>query len=86
MSLVVIIAIILALFFIAYFSGIEVAFTSANRLNIELKKKQGSSSGVLLSNLFENPSRFIGVNIVGFNFFLVVVVLLGSTYWNMVIP
>lgn len=86
MSLVVIIAIILALFFIAYFSGIEVAFTSANRLNIELKKKQGSNSGVLLSNLFENPSRFIGVNIVGFNFFLVVVVLLGSTYWNMVIP
>jgi putative hemolysin len=85
MSLVIIIAIVIALFFIAYFSGIEVAFTSANRLNIELKKKQGSSSGVLLSNLFENPSRFIGVNIVGFNFFLVVVVLLGSTSWNMLI-
>jgi CBS domain containing-hemolysin-like protein len=82
MSLVVIIAIALAILFIAYFSGIEVAFTSANRLNIELKKKQGSSSGVLLSNLFENPSRFIGVNIVGFNFFLVVAVLLGSTSWN----
>jgi putative hemolysin len=85
MSLVIIIAIVIALFFIAYFSGIEVAFTSANRLNIELKKKQGSSSGVLLSNLFENPSRFIGVNIVGFNFFLVIVVLLGSTSWNMLI-
>jgi len=86
MSLVVIIAIVLAVLFIAYFSGIEVAFTSANRLNIELKKKQGSSSSLLLSSLFENPSRFIGVNIVGFNFFLVVAVLLGSTYWNMAIP
>jgi putative hemolysin len=86
MSLVVIICIVLAVLFIAYFSGIEVAFTSANRLNIELKKKQGSSSSLLLSSLFENPSRFIGVNIVGFNFFLVVAVLLGSTYWNMAIP
>jgi putative hemolysin len=85
MSLVVIIAIAIALLFIAYFSGIEVAFTSANRLNIELKKKQGSSSGLLLSSLFENPSRFIGVNIVGFNFFLVIVVLLGSASWNMFI-
>lgn len=86
MSLVVIIAIVLAVLFIAYFSGIEIAFTSANRLNIELKKKQGSSSGVLLSSLFDNPSRFIGVNIVGFNFFLVIAILLGSTYWNMAIP
>lgn len=86
MSLVVIIAIVLAVLFIAWFSGVEVAFTSANRLNIELRKKQGSSSSILLGNLFDNPSRFIGVNIVGFNFFLVVAVLLGSTYWNMVIP
>lgn len=86
MSLVVIILIALAFLFVAWFSGIEVAFTSANRLNIELKKKQGSASSVLLSSLFDNPSRFIGVNIVGFNFFLVVAVLLGSTYWNMAIP
>lgn len=86
MSLVVIIAIALAIFFIAYFSGIEVAFTTANRLNIELKKKQGSTSSQLLSSLFENPSRFIGVNIVGFNFCLVTAVLLGSASWNMVIP
>ncbi len=85
MSLVVIIAIALAVFFIAYFSGIEVAFTTANRLNIELKKKQGSTSSQLLSSLFENPSRFIGVNIVGFNFCLVTAVLLGSASWNMVI-
>lgn len=85
MSLVVITAIALAVFFIAYFSGIEVAFTTANRLNIELKKKQGSTSSQLLSRLFENPSRFIGVNIVGFNFCLVTAVLLGSASWNMVI-
>jgi len=81
----IIIAIGLAVFLAAYFSGIEVAFNSANRLNIELKKKQGRSSGIFLSNLLENPSRFIAVNTVGFTFFLVVAVLLGSAFWNTVI-
>lgn len=76
------IAIVVAFLLVAYFAGIEVAFTSANRLNIELKKKQGASSGILLSNLFENPSRFIGANVVGFSFFLVMIVLLGSIFWN----
>jgi putative hemolysin len=74
---------------VAYFSGIEVAFSSANRLNIELKKKQGYSSGILLSNLFDNPSRFIGTNVVGLSLFLVITVLLGInllnlTWWNQV--
>ena len=80
MSFLTIIGICIGIAFllVAYFAGIEVAFTSANRLNIELKKKQGASSGILLSNLFDNPSRFIGTNVVGFSFFLTVVVLLGS--------
>jgi putative hemolysin len=84
MSFITIIGICIGIAFllVAYFAGIEVAFTSANRLNIELKKKQGASSGILLSNLFDNPSRFIGTNVVGFSFFLTVVVLLGSVFWN----
>jgi putative hemolysin len=86
MDFVTITGILLAIFFIsvAYFSGIEVAFSSANRLNIELKKKQGSHSGILLSNLFDNPSRFIGTNVVGLSFSLVVVVLLITTLLNQV--
>ncbi|WP_205508378.1 hemolysin family protein [Longitalea arenae] len=75
----------IAFLLVAYFAGIEVAFTSANRLNIELKKKQGASSGILLSNLFDNPSRFIGTNVVGFSFFLTIVILLGSEFWNEVL-
>lgn len=82
---IIAIAIALAVFLAAYFSGIEVAFNSANRLNIELKKKQGRSSGIFLSNLLDNPSRFIGVNTVGFTLFLVVAILLGSAFWNTVI-
>jgi CBS domain containing-hemolysin-like protein len=82
MSLIVFILIGVSILFIAFFAGIEVAFATANRLTIELKKKQGSSSGILLSRLLDEPSRFIGTVIVGFNFFLVVFVLLVSTFWN----
>jgi CBS domain containing-hemolysin-like protein len=72
----------LSILFIAFFAGIEVAFGSANRLSIELKKKQGLSSGILLSSLLDNPSRFIGTVLVGFNFFLVLFILLVSALWT----
>jgi putative hemolysin len=85
MDVYVIIAICVAFLFIVFFSGIEVAFANANRLNVELKKKQGSPAAILLSELFESPSRFIGSSIVGFNFFLVVFVLLVSTFWNLLL-
>ena len=85
MDLYVIIAICIAFLFLVFFSGIEVAFSNANRLNIELKKKQGSRSAILLSGLVESPSRFIGSTIVGFNFFLVIFVLLVSTFWNLLL-
>ena len=82
MSLVISICIGVAVLLIAFFAGIEVAFANANRLSIELKKKQGSSSGLFLAKLFDQPSRFTGTVIVGFNFFLVVFVLLLSIFWN----
>jgi len=85
MSLIVILVICVAILAIAYFSGIEVAFTSANRLNVELKRTQGASGIAFLSSLYDNPSRFIGTNIVGFNFWLVVAVLTGSAGWSLVI-
>jgi putative hemolysin len=85
MNVYVIISICVAFLFIVFFSGIEVAFATANRLNIELKKKQGSGAASFLSRLFESPSSFIGTTIVGFNFFLVVFVLVVSTFWNMLL-
>jgi CBS domain containing-hemolysin-like protein len=85
MDVYVLIAICIAFLFIAFFSGIEVAFATANRLNIELKKKQGSTSAVFLSTLFDQPSRFIGTTLIGFNIFLVTFVLLVSTLWNLLL-
>ncbi|MEO8582888.1 MAG: hemolysin family protein [Flavitalea sp.] len=85
MDVFVIVAIVLAILFLAFFSGIEVAFTTANRLGIELKKKQGSPSGILLSRFFDEPSRFIGTVLVGFNLFLVLFILLLSTFSDVVL-
>jgi magnesium and cobalt exporter, CNNM family len=85
MNLFLSISIALAGLLIAFFAGIEVAFATANRISIELKKKQGFASGILLSRLLDEPSRFIGTVIIGFNFFLVVFVLLVSTFWNILL-
>ena len=55
------------LLLIAFFSGVEAGFTSANKLSIELKKKQGRTSGTILSYFLDHPSRFAGTVLIGFN-------------------
>jgi putative hemolysin len=62
---------ILTLLLMGFFAGMEMAFYSANRLSIEIKKKQGSSSVQLLSKFVEAPARFLGTTLIGFNIFLV---------------
>jgi CBS domain containing-hemolysin-like protein len=57
---------------IAFFSGIEVAFLRANRLAIELRKKQGLNSGIVLANFVEHPVQFIGTTLTGSTIFLVI--------------
>jgi len=72
--------IIIAWLMIIFFEGIEIAFISANRITIELKKKQGLSSGIILAKFLEFPSRFMGSTLIGFNLFLVVFgLLVGET-------
>ncbi len=65
----------ITLLFIIFFVGIETAFISANRLGVELRKKQGKRSGVILSDFFEKPSDFLGACLAGIVFFLVLFVL-----------
>ncbi|MBC7948432.1 MAG: HlyC/CorC family transporter [Chitinophagaceae bacterium] len=62
---------ILTLLLLFFFSGIEMAFYSANRLNIELKKKQGGSAGELLAKFVDVPASFLGMTLVGFTLFMV---------------
>jgi CBS domain containing-hemolysin-like protein len=61
---------LLTLLLMGFFAGIEMAFYSANRLGIELKKKQRTGSGKLLSQFIESPVRFLGTTLIGFNLFL----------------
>ena len=80
---------IVAWLMIFFFSGIEVAFINANKLSIELKKKQGLNSGIVLSRLLLHPAQFIGATLIGYNLFLVIFgLLVGETFlplWNWLI-
>lgn len=67
-----------SLLLVGFFAGMEVAFVSANRLNIELKKKQGKSSGAILSHFIEEPSKYFGTTLVGINLSMVAYALLLS--------
>ncbi len=72
--------IIIAWVMIIFFAGIEVAFANANRLTIELKKKQGLQRSILLSRMLDHPSRFISSVQIGFSIFLVIFgLLVGET-------
>lgn len=60
-----VIFILLALMASAFFSGIEMAFLSANRLHIEVESKKGALSGIILSYFVKHPSQFIGTTLAG---------------------
>ncbi|HNR49385.1 MAG TPA: hemolysin family protein [Bacteroidia bacterium] len=61
-----------SLAFIAFYSGIEIAYLSSNKFKIELDSKQGKWSGRILSFFSKSPSRFICTILVGLNISLVV--------------
>ena len=50
--------IIIALLFSAFFSGMEIAYVSANKIHIELEKKQEGVLAKILKKLTLKPSKF----------------------------
>jgi CBS domain containing-hemolysin-like protein len=67
-----IILILVSLIFSSFFSGIEIAFISSDRLHIELEKERGSISGKILSRFTKNQAHFIGTTLIGNTLSLVV--------------
>jgi len=60
-----IIGIIASMVFSAFFSGVEMAFVSSNKLYFELKAKQDILSAKIIANFNQHPSRFIGTMLIG---------------------
>ena len=67
-----IVVIIVSLLASAFFSGMEIAFISANRIHIELEKKQEGFLAKVLAWITEKPSKFIATMLIGNNIALVV--------------
>lgn len=71
MSIYVII-IIVSLILSAFFSGMEIAYVSANKIHIEIEKKQDGILAKVLSKLTKKPSKFITTMLIGNNIALVI--------------
>lgn len=67
-SLIILASLLLA----AFFSGLEIAYISANKLRIELENKQGILGAKIGSFFVKHPSRFIGTMLVANNVCLVI--------------
>ena len=59
------VGIIIAMVFSAFFSGVEMAFVSSNKLYFELKAKQNILSAKIIANFNQSPSQFIGTMLIG---------------------
>ena len=72
MSVLIAVILISSLALSAFFSGMEIAFISANRIKIELDNKKGEVQGRILSYFSNQPSWFIGTMLLGNNIALVI--------------
>lgn len=67
-----IIIILCSLILSAFFSGMEIAYVSANKIHVEIEKKQNDFLARILTRLTRKPSKFIATMLVGNNIALVI--------------
>ena len=79
--------IIICLMLSAFFSGMEIAFVSSNKIYLEIEKQQSGINARLLSFITKNPSRFIATMLVGNNISLVIYgIFIGDRILQMMFP
>lgn len=67
-----ILIIVVMLILSAFFSGMEIAYVSSNKIHIEIEKKQNNFLADILKKITKRPSKFIATMLVGNNIALVV--------------
>lgn len=72
MSSTLIISILITLLFSAFFSGMEIAFISADRVRLELDNRKEGSTSNILRFFYSNTERFISTMLVGNNIALII--------------
>lgn len=71
----------------AFFSGMEIAFISSDRIFLEIEKNQGNIVARILTRITETPSKFIAAMLVGNNISLVVYgIFMGDRIISLIYP
>ena len=72
MEIHTIVIIVITLLLSGFFSGMEIAFVSADRLKFEIDKQKKTITTTIISFLFKNPQQFISTILVGNNIAIVI--------------
>ena len=75
-SISLILGIIITMIFSAFFSGMEIAFVTSNRMLAEMDKDKNGLSQKIQALFYKNPNNFVSTMLVGNNISLVVYVIL----------
>ena len=81
-SISLIIGIIVTMVFSAFFSGMEIAFVTSNRMLAEMDKEKNGLSQRLLSVFYHHPNNFVSTMLVGINIALVIYGILIAKFFD----